>query len=79
MVRPRPPGSLLYIVEGTPARAVVVFDGHPEPITLAAVPRESPGCRYVRFHDKRHPAELDAPEVTTFLTSLAVKRPSPRQ
>src|SRR6266550_6217268 len=28
--------------------------------------------RYIFFHDKRHPAELGAPEVTRFLTSLAV-------
>ncbi len=28
--------------------------------------------RYIFFHDKRHPAEMGAPEVTRFLTSLAV-------
>jgi integron integrase len=28
--------------------------------------------RYIFFHDKRHPAEMGAPEVTKFLTSLAV-------
>lgn len=28
--------------------------------------------RYIVFHDKRHPAEMGAPEVTAFLTSLAV-------
>jgi integron integrase len=28
--------------------------------------------RYIFFHDKRHPAEMGAPEVTAFLTSLAV-------
>ena|SRR5436309_7273835 len=28
--------------------------------------------RYIFFHDKRHPAEVGAPEVTRFLTSLAV-------
>jgi integron integrase len=28
--------------------------------------------RYVLFHGKRHPAEMGAPEVTRFLTSLAV-------
>jgi integron integrase len=28
--------------------------------------------RYIFFHGKRHPAELGAPEVTAFLTSLAV-------
>lgn len=28
--------------------------------------------RYVVFHDKRHPAQLGAAEVTRFLTSLAV-------
>jgi site-specific recombinase XerD len=28
--------------------------------------------RYIFFHDKRHPAEMSAPEVTKFLTSLAV-------
>jgi integron integrase len=28
--------------------------------------------RYIIFHGKRHPAELGAPEVTRFLTSLAV-------
>src|SRR5712691_11424594 len=29
--------------------------------------------RYIFFHDKRHPAEMGAPEVTRFLTSLAVE------
>ena len=28
--------------------------------------------RYIFFHDKRHPADMAAPEVTKFLTSLAV-------
>jgi hypothetical protein len=28
--------------------------------------------RYIFFHDKRHPAEMGASEVTKFLTSLAV-------
>ena len=28
--------------------------------------------RYIFFHDKRHPAEMGAPDVTAFLTSLAV-------
>ena len=28
--------------------------------------------RYIVFHGKRHPAEMGAPEVTRFLTSLAV-------
>ena len=28
--------------------------------------------RYIFFHDKRHPAEINAPEVTKFLTALAV-------
>jgi integrase len=28
--------------------------------------------RFIAFHDKRHPAEMGAPEVTKFLTSLAV-------
>jgi hypothetical protein len=27
--------------------------------------------RFIVFHDKRHPAEMGAPEVTKFLTSLA--------
>jgi integron integrase len=30
--------------------------------------------RYIFFHDKRHPAHMGAPEVTRFLTSLAVDR-----
>jgi integron integrase len=30
--------------------------------------------RYIFFHGKRHPAELGAPEVTRFLSSLAVER-----
>jgi len=37
--------------------------------------------RYIFFHGKRHPVEMGAPEVTTFLTSLAVhdkSRPPPR-
>ena len=29
-------------------------------------------CRYIFFHDKRHPADMGAPEVTRFLSSLAV-------
>ena len=28
--------------------------------------------RYILFHDKRHPADMGAPEVTRFLSSLAV-------
>ncbi len=28
--------------------------------------------RYILFHGKRHPAEMGAPEITRFLTSLAV-------
>ena len=30
--------------------------------------------RYVAFHDRRHPRELDAPEIERFLTHLAVHR-----
>jgi Phage integrase, N-terminal SAM-like domain len=30
--------------------------------------------RYILFHRKRHPAEMGAPEVTQFLTALAVER-----
>ena len=30
--------------------------------------------RYILFHGKRHPAEMGAPELTRFLTSLAVDR-----
>ena len=30
--------------------------------------------RFIFFHEKRHPAEMGAPEVTKFLTSLAVDR-----
>jgi integron integrase len=30
--------------------------------------------RYIFFHGKRHPAEMGAPEITRFLTSLAVDR-----
>lgn len=29
--------------------------------------------RYIFFHDTRHPAEMGAPEVTRFLTALAVR------
>jgi len=29
--------------------------------------------RYIFFHDKRHPAEMGAPEVTRFLSSLAIE------
>lgn len=29
--------------------------------------------RYIFFHGKRHPAEMGAPEVTAFLTSLALR------
>lgn len=29
--------------------------------------------RYIFFHGKRHPAEMGAPEVTVFLTALAVQ------
>ena len=34
--------------------------------------------RYIVFHDKRHPADMRAPEVTRFLSSLAVEATSPR-
>ena len=30
--------------------------------------------RYILFHDKRHPADMAEPEITAFLTHLAVKR-----
>ncbi len=30
-------------------------------------------CRYILFHGKRHPAEMGAPEVSRFLSSLAVQ------
>ncbi|QYY24883.1 phage integrase N-terminal SAM-like domain-containing protein [Diaphorobacter sp. MNS-0] len=30
--------------------------------------------RFILFHDKRHPREMGAPEVTSFLTQLAVER-----
>ena len=30
--------------------------------------------RYIYFHDKRHPEEMGAAEVTAFLTALAVER-----
>jgi hypothetical protein len=30
--------------------------------------------RYIFFHDKRHPADMGAPEITHFLTSLAADR-----
>jgi len=30
--------------------------------------------RYILFHHKRHPAEMGPPEITQFLTALAVKR-----
>ena len=29
--------------------------------------------RYILYHGKRHPAEMGAPEVTRFLSSLAVQ------
>jgi hypothetical protein len=29
--------------------------------------------RYIYFHNVRHPAEMDAPEVQAFLTHLAVE------
>ena len=31
------------------------------------------GKRYMVFHNKRHPAEMGAPEIEAFLTHLAVK------
>jgi hypothetical protein len=30
--------------------------------------------RYILFHDKRHPAEMDAPEIQDFITYLAVEK-----
>jgi len=30
--------------------------------------------RYVLFHQKRHPQEMDAPEIQAFLTHLATER-----
>jgi integron integrase len=93
MVRSRPPGSALYVVEGTAARTLVVREGHPAPVPRPRLlDRVRAACRarhlsrrteeayvawirrYVLFHDKRHPAEMGAPEVTKFLTSLAVDR-----
>ncbi len=35
-------------------------------------PREASPLRYILFHGKRHPAEMVAPEITRFLSSLAV-------
>ena len=37
--------------------------------------------RYILFHDKRHPADMGAPEVTRFLSPLAVdgRSPHPRR
>ena len=29
--------------------------------------------RYILFHDKRHPADMGAPEITRFLSALAVE------
>jgi Phage integrase, N-terminal SAM-like domain len=34
--------------------------------------------RYILFHDKRHPAEMGAPEIEAFLTHLASPRSSHR-
>src|SRR5262245_2227285 len=52
----------------------------PRPPGPASPPPQPPhrGCvrrldrRFIVFHDKRHPAEMGAPEVAKFLTSLAV-------
>ena len=30
--------------------------------------------RYILFHDKRHPAEMGAAEITRFLSALAIER-----
>jgi len=30
--------------------------------------------RYILFHDKRHPAEMGAAEITRFLSALALER-----
>lgn len=30
--------------------------------------------RYILFHDKRHPSEMGAPEIESFLTYLSAKR-----
>ena len=35
--------------------------------------------RFILFHGKRHPAEMGPAEITQFLTSLAVQRPSARR
>ena len=34
--------------------------------------------RYILFHDKRHPAEMGAPEIEAFLTHLVSPRSSHR-
>jgi hypothetical protein len=50
--------------------------GHSGPATTAAAPRKPYVAwirRCIRFHGKRHPAEMAAPEITRFLTSLAVE------
>ena len=33
--------------------------------------------RYILFHDKRHPEEMDAPEIEAFLTHVAMKENAP--
>jgi integrase-like protein len=30
--------------------------------------------RFILFHDKRHPAQMGAPEITRFLSALAIER-----
>jgi hypothetical protein len=34
-------------------------------------------CRFIRFHQFRHPANMDEPETEAFLTHLAVQRSVP--
>jgi hypothetical protein len=31
-------------------------------------------CRYILFHDKRHPKEMGVPEINQFITHLVVAR-----
>ena len=92
MVRSRSLGSVVYAVEGTAARPLIIREADP-PVAPRPrlLDRVRAACRarhlsrrteqayvawirrYIFFHDKRHPAQMGAPEVTKFLTSLAVE------
>src|SRR2546428_10970608 len=78
---PRSPGAPLVVRESSPIspRPPKLLDRVREANRLRHGSRSTEKSyvgwirRYILFHGKRHPAEMGAPEVTRFLSSLAVQ------